>query len=73
MVSMLIKHKKKTKSLFPQPSEYLYDARSRIQGAHPKTNNPYNNYSPLRMSKKGSLFTLENVTPRDQLNTNFEI
>ena len=72
-VSLLIKHMKKIESLFPHLSEYLYDARPRIQGAHPETNHPYNNCSPLGMSKKGSLFTSANVAPGDQLNTQFEI
>ena len=56
-VSLLIRHKKKTEPLFPHLSKYLYDARPRIQGTHTETNHPYNNYNPLRMSKKGSLFT----------------
>ena len=63
-VSLLIRHKKKTES-----SEYLYNVSLCIQGAHLETNHPYNNYSPLGMSKKGSLFTSANVRPGDQLNT----
>ena len=55
--------------MFPRLFEYLYDARPRIQGPHPETNPPHNNYSPLGMSKKGSLFTSANVTLGDQLNT----
>ena len=72
-VSLLIRHKKKTEPLFPHLSEYLYDARPRIQGAHLETNHPYNNYNLLGMSKKGSLFTSANVAPGDQINTQFEI
>ena len=72
-VSLLIKHKKKIEPSFPHLSEYLYDARQRIQGAHPETNHPYNNYSLLGMSKKGNFFTSANVTPGDQLNTQFMI
>ena len=72
-VSLLIRHKKKIEPLFPHLSEYLYNAWPCIQGAHPERNHPYNNYSLLRMSKKGSLFTSANVAPRDQLNTQLEI
>ena len=66
---MLIRHKKKIEPLFPHISEYLYNARPCIQGAHPETNHPYNNYILLGMSKKGSLFTAANVAPGDKLNT----
>ena len=72
-VYILIRHKKKTKSLFAHPSEYLYDARPGIQGAPPKTNHPHNNYNPLEMPKKSNLFTSTNDTPGDQLNTQFKI
>jgi hypothetical protein len=72
-VSLLIRHKKKTEPLFPHLSEYLYNARPRIQGAHPETNHPDNNYNPLGVPKKSSLFTSTNVAPGDQLNTQFEI
>ena len=65
----LIIHKKKIESLFPHPSEYLYNARARIQGAPPKTN-PHKNYNLLEMPKKSSLFTSVNVAPGgDQPNT----
>ena len=70
---MPIRHTKKKKSLFPHPSDYLYNARPCIQGAPPEANLPYNNYNLLRMSKKGSLFTSANVAAGDQLNTQFEI
>ena len=63
MISILIIHKKKTESLFPHLSKYLYDSRPGIQGAHPETNHPDNNYSPLGMAKKSSLFTSTNVAP----------
>ena len=72
-MSLLIRHKKKIEPLFPDIYKYLYDARPHIQGAHPETNHPYSNYSPLGVSKKGSLFTTANVTPGDHLNTQFEI
>ena len=72
-MSLLIRNKKKTEPLFLHLSEYLYDARPCIQGAHPEANHPYTNYSLLGMSKKGSLFTSTNVAPGDQLNTQFEI
>ena len=72
-VSLLIRHKKKTESLFPHLSEYLYDARPHIQGAPPETNHPDNNYNLLGMPKQSNLFTSTNVALGDQLNTQFEI
>ena len=54
-------------------SEDLYEARPRIQGSHLKTNHPHNNYNPLGIPKKSSLFTSTNVAPGDRLNTQFEI
>ena len=68
-VSLLIRHKKKIDPLFSHLSEYLYNARSCIKGAHLETNHPYKNYSPLKMSKKGSLFTSANVALGDNLTT----
>ena len=53
--------------------EALYDAWPHIQGAHLENNHPYDDYSPLGMSKKGSLFTSANVPRGDHLNTQFEI
>ena len=72
-VFMLIRQKNKIESLFPHPSEYLYDAMPHIQGAPPKINHPYNNYNPIGMPKKSNLFTSTNVTLVDQLNTQFKI
>ena len=72
-VPLLIRHRKKTEPLFLHLSEYLYNAMPRIQGDHLETNHPDNNYNPLGMPKKSSLFTSTNVEPGDQLNTQFEI
>ena len=73
MVSLLIRHKKKIESLFPHPSEYLYNVRPHIQGDPPKTINPHLNSNPLGMPKKSNLFTSTNATLVDQLNTQFKI